>query len=225
MATPVSNQTQSSALYASQVASAQSANDMSQVQDQFLTLLVTQLQNQDPLNPMDNAQVTSQMAQLSTVNGINQLNTTLLALSGQMDVSQSMQASSLIGKHVLVPGDKIKMGDGVATPYGIDLVSDATKVTSTILDAAGKVVRTIEHGPQPVSIMSLEWDGKDDTGLPLANGAYTVQVSASDANGAPVAANTLTHGVVNSIAYTTQGLRMDLGLAGNVPLTDLRKVM
>src|SRR3546814_1667878 len=83
---------------------------MGDTQDRFLTLLVTQLQNQDPLNPMDNAQVTSQIAQLSTVNGINQLNTTLLALSGQMDVSQSMQADGLIGKEVLVPGSKSSLG-------------------------------------------------------------------------------------------------------------------
>lgn len=225
MTSAVSNQNQSSALYASQMASMQNANDMSQTQDQFLTLLVTQLQNQDPLNPMDNAQVTSQMAQLSTVNGINQLNTTLLALSGQMDMSQSMQASSLIGKSVLVPGDKIKMGDGVATPFGVDLISPATNVTTTILDASGKAVRIMEHGPQAVGIMSLEWDGKDDAGIPAPDGAYTVQVSAKDASGAPVAANSLSYGVVSSIAYTAEGLRMDLGLNGNVPLTDLRKVM
>src|SRR3546814_11805675 len=83
---------------------------MGDTQDRFLTLLVTQLQNQDPLNPMDNAQVTSQIAQLSTVNGINQLKTTLLALSGQMDVSQSMPAAGLTGKEVLVRGSKISLG-------------------------------------------------------------------------------------------------------------------
>src|SRR5690606_32814066 len=81
----------------------QSGDSTAATQEQFLTLLVTQLQNQDPLNPMDNAEVTSQIAQLSTVNGINQLNNTLLALSGQMDLSQSMQAANLIGKEVLVP--------------------------------------------------------------------------------------------------------------------------
>src|SRR3546814_4518302 len=102
---------------------------MGDTQDRFLTLLVTQLQNQDPLNPMDNAQVTSQIAQLSTVNGINQLNNTLLALSGQMDVSQSMPDAALIGKDVLVPGTKISLGGEpgakVAPPYGVDLISPA----------------------------------------------------------------------------------------------------
>src|SRR5690606_24999100 len=116
------------------------ASDLtSATQSQFLTLLVTQLQNQDPLNPMDNAQVTSQIAQLSTVSGINQLNNTLLGLSGQMDMSQSMQAANLIGKEVLVPGEKISVGssvvDGVATqvttPFGVDLISDASRMVVT----------------------------------------------------------------------------------------------
>src|SRR5690625_188872 len=81
-----------------------------ETQDRFLTLLITQLRNQDPLDPMDNSQITTQLAQLSTVQGINQLNETLLEISGQMDVSQSMQAAMLVGKEVLVPGDKVLLG-------------------------------------------------------------------------------------------------------------------
>ncbi len=108
------------------MANAQSKNLMADTQDRFLTLLVTQLRNQDPLNPMDNAQVTSQIAQMSTVNGITQLNNTLMAVAGQMDVTQSMQAAGLIGKEVLVPGSKVLLGSDaegqkVATPFGIDL--------------------------------------------------------------------------------------------------------
>lgn len=80
------------------------------IQDQFLTLLVTQLRNQDPLNPMENAELTSQLAQISTVEGINNLKNTMLAISGQIDVSQSMDAVSMIGKGVLMPGDKVSLG-------------------------------------------------------------------------------------------------------------------
>src|SRR5699024_5328398 len=99
-----------SPINAATVASAQNQDIMDSTQDRFLTLLVTQLRNQDPLSPIDNAQVTSQTAQLSTVNGIKQLNNTLLALSGQMDISQSMQAANLIGKSTLVPGTKVSLG-------------------------------------------------------------------------------------------------------------------
>lgn len=203
-----------------------------ETQDRFLNLLVTQLQNQDPLNPMDNAQVTSQMAQLSTVNGINQLNNTLLALSGQMDVSQSMQAANLIGKEVLVPGNKISLGSAPddptakeSTPFGVDIMAPATKVVVTVLDASGKAVRQIELGPQPVGVMTVQWDGKDDGGLPMADGAYTIQVAAMDADANPVSVEALRYGKVSSVAYSSNGLRLDLGLAGNYSLLDLRKIM
>lgn len=211
------------------------ASDLtSATQSQFLTLLVTQLQNQDPLNPMDNAQVTSQIAQLSTVSGINQLNNTLLGLSGQMDMSQSMQAASLIGKDVLVPGEKVSLGsnvvDGVttkvATPFGIDLISDASKVVVTILDASGKAIRQMDiDEPQSAGVYSLQWDGMDDAGLPAGDGAYTVQVAAMDAEGSPVASEALTSGKVSSVAYASTGLQLELGLAGTYSLFDIRKIM
>jgi flagellar basal-body rod modification protein FlgD len=202
---------------------------MGDTQDRFLTLLVTQLQNQDPLNPMDNAQVTSQIAQLSTVNGINQLNNTLLALSGQMDVSQSMQAAALIGKDVLVPGTKVSLGGEagakVATPFGVDLISPATKITVTVMDGSGKAVRQIELDPQAAGIISVEWDGKADGGAEMPNGAYTIKVTASDEEGKEVAAGPLTYGKVASVAYSSNGLQLDLGLAGKVSLLDIRRIM
>ncbi|NYT81020.1 flagellar hook assembly protein FlgD [Alcaligenaceae bacterium] len=204
---------------------------MDDTQERFLTLLVTQLQNQDPLNPMDNAEVTSQIAQLSTVNGINQLNNTLLALSGQMDVSQSMQAASLIGKDVLVPGSKISLGSTgeggakVATPFGMDLISGAAKVVVTITDNSGKAIRTIEMDATPSGVYSLEWDGKDDGGVPAPDGAYNVQVAAYDASSGPVSVGALTYGKVSSVAYSSTGLQLDLGLAGSYSLLDIRKIM
>src|SRR5690606_16042874 len=103
--------------------------------------------------------------------------------------------------------------------------SPASKVTVSILDGSGKAVRQIELDPQPAGVLSLEWDGKGDGGLPLPNGAYTVQVAASSADGAPVAAGPLTYGKVASVAYSSEGLRVDLGLAGTYSLLDLRKIM
>lgn len=211
---------------------AQTQSLVDDTQNRFLTLLVTQLQNQDPLNPMDNAQVTSQIAQLSTVNGINQLNNTLLALSGQLDVGQSMQAAALIGKGVLFPGDKISLGSNPddptrveSTPFGVDVVSPASSVIVTVLDANGKAVRQIDLGPQEPGVLTLQWDGKDDGGVTMADGKYTVKVAAKDADGNAVVADALTYGKVEGIAYTSEGLRLEMGLAGKVSLLDLRKVM
>ena len=215
----------------SALASAQTNSLMGDTQDRFLTLLVTQLQNQDPLNPMDNAEVTSQIAQLSTVNGIQQLNNTLLALSGQMDMSQSLQAASLIGKDILYPGEKIALGSDpdtgakTATSFGIDLMSDVAKTKVSILDSAGKVVRQYELDPMDAGIYPMTWDGLDSAGAPAPDGAYTVQVSATDADGQPVSADALTSGHINSIAYTSGGLKLNLALGDKISLLDVRQVM
>ena len=151
---------------------------LADTQERFLTLLITQLQNQDPLNPMDNEQITSQVAQLSTVTGINQLNQTLLALSGQLDVSQSMQAASLIGKEILVPGTDIRVGTGEAgtqvTHFGMELLSDAAQVKVSIMDNSGKVVRSMELESYPAGVHSLAWDGKDDIGVTVQIGRALV---------------------------------------------------
>nr|WP_315846744.1 flagellar hook capping FlgD N-terminal domain-containing protein [uncultured Achromobacter sp.] len=202
------------------------------LQDQFLKLLVTQLQNQDPLNPMQNAELTSQLAQISTVEGINNLKNTMLAISGQIDVSQSMNAVAMIGKGVLIPGSKVKVGvDGdnaaerVVTPYGLDLQGDAQKVQVRISDSNGAVVRTIEMGEQKTGVYTLNWDGKNDSGVALEAGAYTVSVLATDGDGKKVNAEVLSYGQVKSVAYSTNGLRLDLGLDGQTSMLDVRKVI
>ncbi|MGE8657315.1 MAG: flagellar hook capping FlgD N-terminal domain-containing protein [Achromobacter sp.] len=202
------------------------------LQDQFLKLLVTQLKNQDPLNPMQNAELTSQLAQISTVEGITNLKNTMLAISGQIDVSQSMNAVAMIGKGVLVPGTGVKVGvdaenpaERVVTPYGLDLQQDAAKVQVRISDSNGAVVRTIELGQQKAGVYTLDWDGKNDAGVALDAGAYTVSVLATDGDGKKVAAEALKYGKVKSVAYSTNGLRLDMGLDGQTSMLDVRKVI
>lgn len=202
---------------------------LADTQERFLTLLITQLQNQDPLSPMDNEQITSQVAQLSTVTGINQLNQTLLALSGQLDVSQSMQAAGLIGKEILVPGAKISVGTGEqgtqVTSFGMELLSPAAGVNVSIVDNAGKVVRTMELKDYPAGVHSLQWDGKDAVGATVPDGAYSVQITAFNAAEQPVSVGALTSGRVSSVASSSNGVKLDLGLAGSYLLTDVRKIM
>lgn len=226
MSTSVSSTGSASQLNLAAAAAAASSKSVAdETQDRFLTLLITQLKNQDPLNPLDNAQITSQLAQLSTVNGITQLNNTLLALSGQLDMSQSMQAASLIGKEVLVPGDRIALGNGLAAPFGVDIVSPAANVVVNIADASGVVVRKLDLGDQPVGVLSVAWDGMDEHGRVAPDGAYYATVVATDENKAPLPAGTLTYGKVGSIAYTANGLKLDLGVTGSVGLYDIRKIL
>jgi flagellar basal-body rod modification protein FlgD len=214
---------------AASLANAQTNSLVSDTQDRFLTLLVTQLQNQDPLNPMDNAQVTSQIAQLSTVNGIQQLNNTLLALSGQMDMSQSLQAASLIGKDILYPGGKISVGGSpdatTVTPFGYDLMSPAAKTVMTVRDASGATVYTQDLGPQDSGVYRLGWDGKTTGGTQAPDGAYTVSFSATDANEQPVSVQALTAGHVSSVAYAADGLKLNLAMGDKISLLDIRQIM
>ncbi|AZY49069.1 flagellar hook assembly protein FlgD [Bordetella avium] len=210
-----------------------SANAAKSIQDQFLKLLVTQLKNQDPLNPMQNAELTSQLAQISTVEGITNLNKTLLSISGQIDVSQSMNAAALIGKAVLVPGDKVSLGTDVndpthrvATPVGYDVPSDAAKLTLKIMDAAGNVLRTVEVQDVKTGVYTYDWDGNTDDGAPVKDGAYVAKVTAYDADNKEVKAEILSYGLVKGVDYTTDGVRLDLGITGGkVSLLDIRKIL
>ena len=119
-----------------------SATSSAGIQNQFLTMLTAQLQNQDPTNPMDNAQITSQMAQLSTVDGVNQMSSTLQALTDSM---QTSSAASLIGHGVLVPGSSLNLSGSQATG-GITLTQPADSVSVTVKNSSGAVVQTLQLG-------------------------------------------------------------------------------
>ncbi|THD41733.1 flagellar hook capping FlgD N-terminal domain-containing protein, partial [Pantoea sp. R102] len=96
-----------------------SGNSAQDLQNQFLNMLVTQLKNQDPTNPMDNSQLTTQLTQINTLSGIEKLNTTLGSISGQISTSQSLQSSTLIGHGVMVKGSQVLVGSGTSTPFGV----------------------------------------------------------------------------------------------------------
>lgn len=190
--------------------------------DRFLTLLVTQLKNQDPLNPLDNAQITTQLAQISTVSGINKLNDTVASLSASMNAGQYLQATGLVGRDVVVAGNKLTLAAGKA-PYAMAIATDADTVSVTIKDAAGIVVRTIDLGAQKSGIRTFEWDGNDDAGNALAAGDYTMSVAAT-MKGAVVATDALTIAKVTGVAPTPQGTLLMLGSLGVVPLSEILQV-
>src|SRR6185295_19406565 len=126
------------------------------LQDRFLKLLITQMQNQDPLNPMDNAEVTSQLAQISTVSGIEKLNTTIASMTSSMVAAQSLQAGSLIGHAVLAPGKTVLLQHGNAVG-GVQLSEPADQVTITIADAAGLTIKTLKLGAQDTGTHNFGW--------------------------------------------------------------------
>lgn len=192
-------------------------------EQRFLKLLVTQLNNQDPLNPLDNAQLTSQLAQMSTVSGIEKLNGAFQSLLAQSGSSQVLQSASLIGRTVLVPGNELALKQGVAAPFAVDVTGAADSVKVTITNAAGEAVRSYDLGALPPGVKTLSWDGLGDDGAAVAEGSYTLNVGAQGGASA-VAASALTYANVSSVAQGAAGVSLDLESGRKVSLGDVRLI-
>ncbi|MEH6438255.1 flagellar hook assembly protein FlgD [Massilia sp. DD77] len=201
--------------------------------DKFMTLLVTQLKNQDPLNPLDNAQVTSQLAQLSTVTGVNKLNATLETLKSSYQSSEAMQATGLIGHGVLVEGSDVQLSGGKAI-LGVELATPADKVQLVVTDATGKEVATIDMGPQEAGIVPVAWDGvpnpdnlgADGKPLALADGKYSFKVVATRAGEELDDAKGLAFDSVASVTTNSKdGVKLNLPGKGAVAMSDIKQVL
>lgn len=203
--------------------SSTSASKTQEAEDRFLKLLVTQLKNQDPLNPMDNAQMTSQLAQMSTVEGIDKLNTTLNSLVNDLGTSQSMQAAGMIGKHVMVSGNQLSLVNGVAYA-GLNLSSAADQVTVNVLDASGTVIETQKLGAQEAGVLNFAWDGTTSSGVKAADGSYKFSVQATQ-GGQSVTVDPLQIGTVSALVRTNSGFLLDLGALGTVDFKNVQQIL
>lgn len=200
--------------------SAKSAVD--KAQDRFMTLLVTQMKNQDPLNPMDNAQVTSQMAQLSTVTGIDKLNNTLESLIGNVQTGQSYQAANMIGHNVLVAGNTVT-SKGSGGYFGVDLPTGADNLNVTIKDSAGTTIRSLNLGAQDAGTFPLKWDGLTDAGTVANSGNYQFEVTATTA-GQSVTADALNYAEVMSVSNSASGVKLNLSNLDSVSTSDVKEI-
>jgi flagellar basal-body rod modification protein FlgD len=188
--------------------------------DRFLKLLVAQMQNQDPLNPMDNAEITSQMAQIQTVSGIEQLNKSIESMVGQFSMLQTMQGAALVGRGVALEGSALVLDEEGLTSGGFDLASPADNVRVEIL--SGQV--------PPVVLDSIDLGalgaGRHDFGWALPEGVAPALVAgfrvSARANGGKVDATPLMHDRVASVITGGPTLMLELAGAGNVPYTKIK---
>lgn len=194
-----------------------------EAQDRFMTLLVTQMRNQDPLNPLDNAQVTSQLAQLSTVTGIEKLNATMQTLMGSYQSSQTLQAADMIGHGVLVPGNRINLTEGKSI-MGVELTDPADSVKFNVLNESGAVIYSRNLGEQKSGIVPIAWDGKTDAGTTAPDGKYTFEVKAIR-GGEKVEATALSFGAVSSVTTNAQGVKLNIPGIGDAKLADVRQIL
>ena len=183
--------------------------------DDFLKLLVTQLSNQDPLNPMDGQQFAAQLAQFSSVEQLLNINESMAAqaeLTGLLSQSMSNSiATGLIGKQIVSSGNQIGLSDSGATPVGFKLDAAADGVTITIKDAADKVVRTIKLGSMNSGIHEISWDGKSDDGARLPEGVYAFEIQGNDADGNSVTASPIMKGTVDRVSFGAEGVLLWMG--------------
>lgn len=177
----------------------------SDLQATFLKLLVTQLQNQDPTSPVDSSQMTSQLAQINTVSGIAQLNTSLTSLSTQLAAGQQTQAALLIGTNVLAPGNAVAVKSGAASPFGVSLSSDVSNLTITVKNSSGAVVNTINAGQQSAGTVPFNWTPTDAAGNALPDGKYTVSAQYTGSDGKTYAPTVLAAAQVQSVIKQADG--------------------
>ncbi len=195
-------------------------------QDDFLTLMITQFQNQDPFEPLDNGDFLGQLAQFSTVNGISSLNTAFSGLAGSLADSQALQAANLVGHSVLAVTDVGYLPDGESLRGGVELQSSAGNVQVDITDANGQLVRRLDLGQQPPGVTRFTWDGRDSTGQRVDTGLY--QVSARVIRGANVESTpTVIEADIESVTLGQFGEGMTLNLAGgqSMPLGQVYQII
>jgi flagellar basal-body rod modification protein FlgD len=194
--------------------STQSSQNDKLGKDEFLSMLVAQLQYQDPLNPMDSTGFTAQLAQFSSLEQLESINSNLENLTTQQASNENAQAVQFIGKQVTAQGNQVELDDSGTATMSFDLADDADAVYVKVYNAAGVFVDDFEVGSLGAGEQNVTWDGTDQSGQSLPEGQYQFDVLAVNAQDAPVAATTYSTGVVTGVSFQNGDayLQTDSGL-------------
>lgn len=223
MTTPLGSTTSSESLYSSLgLSSSKSSKQQTLGQQDFLKLMTVQIQNQDPLKPMENTEFFSQIAQFSTVSGIEKLQGSFSTLANQLTSSQSLQAAALIGRDVLTPS-KVGVLYDTGLEGAIDVPSSGA-VKLEVRDADGALVRTLNLGTQPAGQISFNWDGIGANGAALPPGRYQIAATVQGAGTAAIAAKTYALDRVASVSTGASGLSVQMLNLGEVAFGDVTRI-
>ncbi|CRM99073.1 Basal-body rod modification protein FlgD [Pseudomonas sp. 34 E 7] len=192
--------------------------------DAFLQLLVTQLKNQNPLSPQDNGAFVAQLAQFSSLEGINTLNDSVNNISSNFSSSQALQASSLVGRSIITQTDKALVDTSKSMNGSVAVTAATGNVSIKITDKDGNVVRTLDMGAQSAGSSDFIWDGKNDKGEVAPAGTYTFAASAKSDKGDAVALSTSLPATVTSVTLSKTGGEMLLNLAGGMGSVKLSQI-
>ena len=194
-------------------------------QSDFLQLLTTQLQDQDPTQPMDNSQMASELAQFAQLSTSQDIDTNLQTLSSNlntgMQTSQVLSSANLVGKQVLVPGSSVSYS-GAAVSGGVNVTSPGDVVV-TVEDGSGNVVNTIDLGTQQEGLAQFSWNGTDSSGNAVANGTYSIS---ANSGGSSTALTTYVAGAVTGVGYggSSTGTYLQVSGVGGVPLSQVAQI-
>ena len=192
--------------------------------DAFMKLLVAQLSHQDPLQPMQGTEFVTQLAQFSALEQAMAQSKKMDVVSTQLSGISANEATTLVGKQVTVRGKAIAFDGTTATGSSVTLGGPAAKVSVVVRDANGKAVRTLELGAKPKGALPIAWDGKNDAGQTVPPGSYTLSVSATGADGAPVTTSQDTTGLVTRISFEKGYPELVLDSGATAPISDLVSV-
>jgi flagellar basal-body rod modification protein FlgD len=192
----------------------------------FLTLMLAQLKNQDPTSPVDSNQFLNQLASLSTVQGITQLNTSFGSLSTSLVSSQALQASSLLGHQALVSSSTANLTANGSVSGAIDVPQTTSQAVVNISDSSGSLVRQINLGAQSTGLANFSWDGKLQDGSQAAAGQYTLSAQFAGATSGATAAGTYVNGTVQSVTMGAgqTGLTLNVSGLGSVPFSGVKQI-
>jgi len=200
-----------------------SANDLGI--DEFLTLMTTQLKNQDPMKPLEGTEFVAQLAQFGAVSGIQHMQSSMESLASSLRSTQALNGASLVGRDVLAPADGVELTPGIAVDGEITVPAGASNVQLRITDSSGAVVREIDL-PTEAGVSAFSWDGLGRDGSQLQGGRYEIEAIAS-VGGASESLGVLLSAKVASVTIDGAGAGLTLNTAalGAVPLVDVRRVM
>ncbi len=195
-------------------------------QEQFLELMTAQLKYQDPLKPMENGDFLDQMAQFGTVSGINDLNDNFNSMSASFQSNQALQASTLVGRRVLVPSQTGTLVDGGTLQAAVELSQPANKIVFSVKNSAGQLVNRTELGVQDAGMVDFEWNGLDNNGNAMPAGEYQVEAEVYRGNNVS-AGNVLTVVDVESVTLGAGGQDLTLSVSGlgDIDMNQVRKIM
>ncbi len=195
-------------------------------QAEFLELMTAQLRFQDPLQPMENGDFLGQMAQFGTVSGINDLNATFDNMSASFQSNQALQASTLVGRRVMVPAESGFLAEGQSMTTAVDLEQPASRLIITIQDSAGQLVHREELGAQSAGLVEFEWNGQDGAGNRVADGEYRIEAEVYRGD-AVTNGNTYTVVDVESVTLGVGGQDLTLSVSGlgDIGMGQVRKIL